>query len=463
MKQYINKYFSIFFGALLFFATQGFAQESYLLKELRIPQVAQENPGAIIPYDAHISFPGLGKIHFGLNLPCAYGDLFDISDKFLKNVSKSNAVRTRTWFELDPIHFGFRSGKNYFSITTAIKMDMGMTLQKDLFALVIEGNEKERTIVKNDFLSMNMYAEFGLGYNREVNENFSFGVNAKYLTGFFNAHTKKANLTLRPGENFHELILNGDLDGKFACIYDIYGEFESNDDDSRNNEFSFSASDFFKNHGFSFDLGARYKINDMFEVSASVLDIGLIKWKTSAREIKSSNNPFYFRGYEFEGNIFEDFNDKKLDEQVKEYFKEVGDSLLNHYDSDIEEVPSYTKWLNTKFNVGFSFYATKKDRFNLNFRGLFINSMFVPSGSVSYTRNCGKWFDVVIGNTFKENSLLNPGLGLNLTLNVFQIYAAVDYINSIYIDRLKNVNVVVGINFVAPLRENRTFKASLPY
>ena len=452
MKQYnINKSLCFLFLGLCFITTQSFAQESYLLKDLRIPQVAQENPGAVIPYDAHVSFPGLGKVQAGVNLPFSP---FSISTDMYKKMRKRNSIRV--WEEWNPIHFGFRNGKNYFSITTALKTDCSINFQKDLIGLFVEGNDREKnevlSFVKNDFISFNSYAEIGVGYNREVNENFSFGFNVKYLLGFLNAYTKKAEMTLTTGENYHELILNSTMQGNVACVYDIIGDYENKD---------FTAADVFQNHGFSFDLGGRYKINDIFEISASVLDIGFIKWKSNPYKFNVEGDPFYINGYQ-STNIFEDFADKGLESAFKEYFKELGDSLQTNFSSELEKSSSYIKCLNTRFNIGFSIYASPKDRFNLNFKGIFINNVFVPSGSVSYTRNVGKWFDVVVGNTFKQSSLLNPGLGVNFTLNVFQLYALVDYANNfIYIDRMKNVNLIFGVNFVAPLAKK--IKASYPY
>jgi hypothetical protein len=464
MKQYnINRLFSIFCLSLFFVATQGFAQESYLLQELRIPQIVQENPGAVVPYDAHVSFPGLGKVHVGINLPFSP---FSISTKMFNKMKKRNSIRT--WVENDPIHFGFRNGKNYFSIITAIKTDMNITLKKDLFALLVEGNDREKneilSLVGNDFISLNAYAEFGIGYNREINENVSFGINAKYLLGLANAHTKKADLTLTTGENYHELILNQSMQGNLACIYDIYDIADVIKDTSKNiwdNLLKRTQLSDFKNHGVSFDVGARYKINDIFEINASVLDLGFIKWKSNTYKFDFENKPFHIDGYR-SVNIFDDFTGKSIDSVFKEYFKELGDSLLNNFESELEKLSSYIKCLNTRFNIGFSIYASPNDRFNLNFKGIFISNIFVPSGSVSYTRNVGKWFDVVIGNTFKQNSLLNPGLGLNFTAHVFQFYIVADYTNTLaYIDRAKNLNVILGINFVAPL--GKKIKASYMY
>jgi hypothetical protein len=476
MKRY-NKYFSIFFGALFLFASQGFAQETYLLKELRIPQVTQENPGAIVPYDAHVSFPGLGKINVGANSPLSWGDIFYISDKLLKKLSTNNDIRT--WTQVDIINLGWRSKqKNYFTITLSAKADVGIAFQKGLFELLIEGNSRpdneKLSFAKDNFISATSYLELGLGYNREVNENISFGVNAKYLSGLFNAYTKKADLFFTTENNYHELLLHPNMQGYLAGVseIDVERDNEGNiiyyyDDNGKKSmkmkKFS-SFGDMFrnlKNHGFSLDLGARYKINDMFEVSASVLDIGFIKWQTNTKKYDVSDKSFSCEGYKTERNLLE--NSDSLGFYIGEYFKELGDSLGRFIVSDLKESESYIKWLNTRFNIGFSIYASPKDRFNLNFRGLFISNVFVPSGSVSYTRHCGKWFDVVVGNTFKPKSILNPGLGVNFTLNVFQLYAAVDYTNTLlYIDRARNLNVVFGINFVAPLKD-KAFKASYPY
>jgi hypothetical protein len=434
---------------------EGIAQESYLLKELRIPQVAQENPGAIIPYDAHVCFPLLGKIHVGANLPISpYGDVMSLSDELLKKLKKNNAIRL--WYQMDPIHFGFRiNKKNYFSITTAIKTDMNITLKKDLFSFIVKGNApfegQELSFLGNDFLSFNLYAEIGLGYNREINDNISFGVNAKYLSGLFNAHTSQAELLLYTGEKYHALEIKHTLQGKIAAIVDIDSIVPG--DIAKN----------LKNHGFAFDVGARYRINQLFEVSASVLDIGLIKWKTNAKQYSVDNKTFSITGMGYD-DIISDTGLLRTNIDPNGYLREIADSIGNSLFSDLEETSSYIKWLNLRFNVGGSIYASPNDRFNFTFTGKFINGVFIPSGCVSYHRTCGKWFDFAIGNTFKTNAIFNPGLGMNLTLEVFQLYLAVDYTNTIiYIDRVKNLNVALGVNFVAPLSKAKVFKASYPY
>jgi hypothetical protein len=454
MRQYI-KYLVIFLIILFPSIKEGTAQESYLLKELRIPQVAQENPGSIIPYDAHVSFPLLGRVQVGVNLPFSYGDAMPLSDKLLDRVKKKNAFRIGA--QITPIHLGFRvKKKNYFSLTIAIKADANLTFKKDLASFIIKGNApfegKELSFIGNDFLSAISYAEVGVGYNREVNDNLSFGVNAKYLLGLFNAYTSKAELLLYTGNKYHELDISHTLQGKMAGIIDIENGNISVDNIFKN----------LKNHGFALDVGARYKINRLFEVSASVLDIGFIRWKANPKQY-NIDKTFSVVGIQYD-DVFKDTGTVLNSFDPNGYLREIADTIVDNFIADLEKTSSYTKWLNLRFNVGGSIYASPNDRFNFTFTGRFINGVFVPSGCVSYHRTCGKWFDFVIGNTFKTNAIFNPGVGLNLTLEVFQLYLAVDYANTfIFIDKAKNLNIALGVNFVAPLSKAKVFKASYPY
>jgi hypothetical protein len=433
---------------LAFISTpQATAQESYLLKELRIPHAAQENPGVRLPFDAHVGFPSLNKIHLGLNFPFNFSNLMDISDNLLKPLRKNNAMRG--WIEINPIHFGFRvKKKNYFSVTTAIKADIYIGLQKDLFSFIIEGNapseNKEMSFIGKDFLSLNAYVEIGLGYNREINDNLSFGVNLKYLAGLFNAYTSDAALNLYTGDRYNELRLNYALQAKMSAIVDVEDVAFDN----------LNAKAIFANSGFAFDLGARYRISELFEVSGAVLDIGFIQWKSYPKQYNIDGKEFSFTGIHYD-NIFDDSMNIK---DFSASFSEIVDSLANSLTLSMEDASSYIKWLNTRFHVGGSIYASPKDRFNITFNGEFYNGLFIPSGSISYHRTCGRWFDFVIGNTFKSNAIFNPGIGLNFTLGVFQLYTVLDYTNNpFYIDKMKNLNVVFGINFVAPLKKEAIY------
>ena len=475
MKTHTYKYLGLFFAVTFFSATQVFAQETYLLRQLRVPEITQENPGAYIPYDAHIAIPGLGRVNAGTNLPLHMGNLDKISvENTLNKLRNINTIGV--WVQDNLLDFGWRVNKNYFTISVKAKTDVGFAFKKDLFRFLIEGNtfpdNDKLNFFGNNALSITAYLEAGLGYNREINDNISFGFNARYLSGIANIGTPKMDLSLRSGEDYHELIMNYSLEGKLASIFEIDVERDAQGNVLRDTSGKAKLKEVssigdmlsnLKNHGFAFDIGARYRINKFLEIDLSVLDIGFINWTTYTKQYNIENGEYVLTGYTADGSIIDRLDTMKFMDIYKEYWQEIGDSLAGILASELQSSSSYRKWLNTKFNFGLSFYASDNDRFTATFNGVLLNGAFIPSGSISYRRTCKRWLDVVIGNTFKPNSLLNPGAGVNFTLGVFQLYVLADYTNTLaYIDRAKNVNVVFGINFIAH-RKKDEFKASYPY
>ena len=461
----------VFLMISCFLVKQGIAQESNLLRELRIPQIAQENPGAIIPYNGHISIPGIGRVQSSISLPLSYGDIVSISDNTLNKIKRNIAIENVN--QIDIINFGFRfNKKNYISLNSSIKTDMHFSLKKDLAAFIIEGNApyegKTMSFLGRDFISVNAYAEFGVGYNREVNDNLSFGVNAKYLLGLANAYAKKAKMDLHTSDRFEELTLSHTIDGRFAGALNVDDVIEhinnygfKNIGDSVKLDFS-EIPQSLKNHGFALDFGAHYRINKWFDVSVSVLDLGFIKWKTNTWQYNVKDKSFPITGFNYEDIAGK--NDDVREFNPSDYLNEIVDSLTSIFVSELKPSASYTKWLNAKINIGGSFYINEHNRVNAVFNGKFVNGNFIPSGTISYIYTAGRWFDVIVGNTFRRNAIFNPGVGINLTAYIFQFYAVVNYANTfIYIDKAKNFNFAVGFNFVTPQKKDKSTKASYPH
>lgn len=435
----------------LVFTNEVKSQETFLLKDLRIPQALDENPGISLPYQFHIGFPLLCRIQLGLNSPINYGNIMNIETKTLSKIHKNNFFRLG--IREDIVDFGFRiQNKNYIYFTSAIRIDAMANLQDGLFKLLLEGNgnyeNKAMKILDNDAIDISAYAEFGIGLNRKESRNFSWGVKVKYLAGIANAYTKNMNVDLISSNNFDSLIIDYNMT---AYIDDLNTFLGMVNPQNGNSSMDYIKEGFSKNsHGLAVDFGMRYRINSLFEVDAAITDLGFIGWRNGTK-CSLINTYVGYSGIA----LPVDSNSENM--QPGEYIAKFFDSLLNEFNTnlDTQYIGLYTKMITTNFNIGGNIYASSKDRFSLNFNGKVFNGRFIPSGSVSYNRQFGKVFDVTIGNTFKSNSLLNPGIGFRLQLGVFQIYAALDYFNSFYIDKLKNINAVFGINFVAPQKNSK--------
>ena len=455
MKKNIFKRLAIAVLAIVPLA-QLSAQESYLLKDLRVPQILEENPGYSIPYKFHIGFPCLSHIQVGVNSPINYGQYMTIENSLMKHIRNNN----RLAFNLQEniIDFGFRiKNSNYISVTVGVKANGLVNLKKDFFRFLIEGNApyegQTLAFVNDKSVYLNAFMEFGIGFQREESAKFSWGVKAKYLLGLANAYTKSADLSLQSETDFDAIIANY---GFVANVHDLDQMLAIADtNNNTTDELIQLAKDAIENpsHGAAIDFGLRYRINKTFEIDASVTDLGFIHW-TAGKQCSVTDNTMRYEGVPFEDT----------DMEAGEFLENFFDSLANTMQAELDTVSigSYNKMISTNINIGGYIYASQNDRFGLNFKARIINGNFVPSGTISYHRTCGKWFDFTIGNTFKNNSLFNPGIGFALHLGAIQLYAMVDYINSVYIDRMRNVNAVIGINFFARRAKQRSISNIRP-
>ena len=455
MKKNIFKRLAIAVLAIVPLA-QLSAQESYLLKDLRVPQILEENPGYSIPYKFHIGFPCLSHIQVGVNSPINYGQYMTIENSLMKHIRNNN----RLAFNLQEniIDFGFRiKNSNYISVTVGVKANGLVNLKKDFFRFLIEGNApyegQTLAFVNDKSVYLNAFMEFGIGFQREESAKFSWGVKAKYLLGLANAYTKSADLSLQSEMDFDAIIANY---GFVANVHDLDQMLAIADtNNNTTDELIQLAKDAIENpsHGAAIDFGFRYRINKTFEIDASVTDLGFIHW-TAGKQCSVTDNTMRYEGVPFEDT----------DMEAGEFLENFFDSLANTMQAELDTVSigSYNKMISTNINIGGYIYASQNDRFGLNFKARIINGNFVPSGTISYHRTCGKWFDFTIGNTFKNNYLFNPGIGFALHLGAIQLYAMVDYINSVYIDRMRNVNAVIGINFFARRAKQRSFSNIRP-
>ena len=455
MKKNIFKRLAIAVLAIVPLA-QLSAQESYLLKDLRVPQILEENPGYSIPYKFHIGFPCLSHIQVGVNSPINYGQYMTIENSLMKHIRNNN----RLAFNLQEniIDFGFRvKNSNYISVTVGVKANGLVNLKKDFFRFLIEGNApyegQTLAFVNDKSVYLNAFMEFGIGFQREESAKFSWGVKAKYLLGLANAYTKSADLSLQSEMDFDAIIANY---GFVANVHDLDQMLAIADtNNNTTDELIQLAKDAIENpsHGAAIDFGLRYRINKTFEIDASVTDLGFIHW-TAGKQCSVTDNTMRYEGVPFEDT----------DMEAGEFLENFFDSLANTMQAELDTVSigSYNKMISTNINIGGYIYASQNDRFGLNFKARIINGNFVPSGTISYHRTCGKWFDFTIGNTFKNNYLFNPGIGFALHLGAIQLYAMVDYINSVYIDRMRNVNAVIGINFFARRTKQRSISNIRP-
>ncbi len=248
------------------------------------------------------SFPGLNA-GFSTTLG-AYNDFVTVNsegvgvlngDVVMQQLSDKNFIRGG--FNLHTMHSVIGKKNWRIIVSNSIKFDTYVNIPRDLASLAIEGNAAAvgQTFNIGPDLNINAYSETGFGFMWKFGE-VNVGGKIKLLSGLANVSTDKTAASVTTDEEYYQLEAMTDYRINAAGLVDIKNptDLSTFEMDWKLDEITFS--DMFDNLSVGLDLGASAKfIDKKLTVSASILDIGKIKWK---------NNPynFYSQGaYRFEG------------------------------------------------------------------------------------------------------------------------------------------------------------------
>ncbi|MFO7615878.1 MAG: DUF5723 family protein, partial [Bacteroidales bacterium] len=171
------------------------------------------------------------------------------------------------------------------------------SLPRDLFTIMEQGGLREGTSYNLDRLAFNAtyYNETAFGFSLPVNDRLRIGVRAKFLQGLAGLRMGFRQLTTDAGSNELTLGIDGgiQLSMPFELETDEEGQLSIGGLPGRsltemtsfllkNGMFSFS------NPGFGLDAGVIYQPGGNFSFSASLTDLGFIRWSGGTRSYLSS-------------------------------------------------------------------------------------------------------------------------------------------------------------------------------
>lgn len=444
-------------------------QDGVTLHFMRLnPYSAYSNPSAFLPYRGYIGVPAISNINLALtNTSLHYDALFGKNTQQPVTTIKLNSFvdqldkKNNTFYSslaLNIIDFGFRTKHVKFGFSYRLRIEEYWGFNQDLFGLIAKGNMHyvgdDNPAIPKMSININAYQEFGLGMQAEITPNIYIGVRPKILFGLANIHTKSFQASLYTNAEDYSLKLNYNIDANIACIIpiDITTDTSFNVDIDPS-EFATQWQNAFKNVGTAIDLGLTYRINDMFGVSASVLDLGFIRWKTNTSHITGSINPS--SNTDSEGNLL--FNGLSQDDidQIQNDPNTLQEKFAGYFPLHTTESQPYFRALSARFLVEGYFNADKNNRFTALFQGRIINKQLIPSFTIAWNGTFLNIFDLCVNYTVAKKSYTNLGVGIGLNLGVFHIYAATDNILAICQSKgvmrslmnTNNVNIQMGVVF----------------
>ena len=426
----------ILFSHFLFFAfcTTSFAQYDLTMYNMQsIPQSMYGNPAFIPKTKVNIGLPVISSVYLNLsNNGFVFADLvkngtdgspyFDTT--FVDKLGSNNYLSTT--FNTDILSFGFRVKKNYFSFNATEKINFRFRYPKDFFNLLLKGNGAflGQDLDLGFALDANHYREYGLGMAREINDKLVVGGKLKYLYGMESVNTEKSNITLRTDENSYDITAKSDfrINTSFDTTFNSITEYALKK----------------KNKGFGIDLGANYKLNNKFSFSASVIDLGFIKWASNVKNYYTDNSSFTFEGIPYDANDTSDYTQKLMD------------SLQNAF-TPKESAKSYTTYLTSQVFLGARYHINEKNFASVLLRGEFYKKSLSPSLTIAYNTQVQRWLYASASYSILNRSYNNLGFGFSINLAPLQLYVVSDNI----------LGALVFDKYALPRDSNQTQSANI--
>ena len=464
-----TKYILIIILALII--ANASAQNSQVMYFMNLPQNHLINPALRPSNSIYIGLPVVSGINMNINNNFVnFSDIFlkgqpndsiisflhpdyDVN-KFLAKIKQRNSIEPETMIQL--LGVGFSLGKDgyvFFDINDRI--DGNIVLPGDLFKLALKGNE-EFVGSKIDLSSLRgdikYYREFGLGYSRNFTDKLRIGIKGKLLFGIAAASIDNKSLGITVNEDYSHT-LDANLAVNMSGPVNVYMDSKNNIDSIRFDDNRFKTksgiTDFFsgkKNMGFGMDIGATYDLTDRIVVSASITDLGFIRWKKDVTNLTAKNQ------FEFSGlNMLDVVNGTQTIDQVGQ---DMLDSLKNAFVVSKSKT-AFTTYLPFGISLGGSFNITKQFSVGLLSYSRVIGKQIREALTLSANINLGSALSTSLSYTAENQQYDNLGAGLAFRAGVAQFYLLTDRIPILW-NKIKNDNS----NFILPANWN-TFNLRL--
>lgn len=442
----------------------GAAQAQYLRSSYFMEGTSarlQLNPG-LQPTKGYFNMPIIGSFNMSassnvlgtsdiIDLMDSGSDLYS-NDKLFDRLKADNRLNVN--LNTDILSFGWYRGKGFWSVNVGLRADFGAALAKDMFSMMrtmngfaledVAGTNQSYSL-SNQTLNMKAYAEVGLGYSRRITEKLTVGGRVKVLLGLaraeMNINQFDLDLEVPNLRNYQDDASRGELSpsdwyGKgysYAAegnvITTLKGGGMTFDNNGMIDDFDLDAGDLgIAGSGFGIDLGASYKVWDNLTVSASILDLGFLKWKESETTvatvsggdevtINSENYDRYIGGdfLSFERFDFEEGSPEKVKTKTRLYSTLL---LAGEYGL-----------LNNKLSVGAMYTARFAEPKTLN--ELTFLATFRPKN----------WLNAAISYSPIQAS----GKSIGLAVKLGPLFVGTDYM--FFGGNSKSVNGFLGISF----------------
>lgn len=292
------------------------------------------------------------------------------SSEFLDDLKKRNRINLD--LELNIMSAGFFAWGGFNTIDLSVKSGIRMNIPKEFFEFAKVGMTGAHTEynMKDLGLYTNNYAEIALGHSRRITDQWTVGAKVKFLIGLYNADFHVNNMKMVMSED--KWLVEGDGELSSAGFVDIptkrkvhEGEEPSETEELDFENIEFDSGNITSGGGFAVDLGATYKVREDLELSASLLDLGFIRYKNV------TTGSMLMKPWEFDGFKDIPYDSDKAEEtgkvSIEDQIENLGDDLEDCFRFNAGKTDKKAKALGATLNIGALYTLPYYDKLKFGF------------------------------------------------------------------------------------------------
>lgn len=407
---------------------------------MNFPQSNKLNPAFRPSNKVTVGIPALSNIYLGVNNNMlSISDIFkqmegadstitilhpdypaSERDAFLKGLGNTSYLSFNASVQL--LELGFTIDNDwYVDLTVSQKAAGSVYLPDDLFTLAFEGNESfiGSTIDLSGFgFEAMQYMETALGVSKNINEKLRVGGRAKLLFGGVGAAIDNRELAIDVNNDFSHTIHSDvrlNVSGPVSFVTDADNMVESVKwwDDINPFDILLNSS----NKGLAFDIGAEYQLLHNLSLSASILDLGFMGWKTDVFNLRATNE-FIFDGFDV-SDVIE--GEQDFDDMLDNF----ADSLLDSFEL-MSGSDKFSMGMPARIYIGAQYKPLNYLGLGLLSRSVINEGHLSQALSLSANLYARDILSASLSYTMANRSYNNLGLGISVRMGPVQIYTIAD-------------------------------------
>lgn len=448
------------------------AQQKVIMYDfLTLPQSLLENPAAKFDANSHLGIPLVSKVHIKANtFGISAHDLFSVDNQNF-NIKLENFINSRNKSDyltinqqLEIFSLGFRSPRGiYWSGGIYQELDLLFYYPESFVDLLWYGNADNlnRAYNLSDFrIKADLLNVYHIGLNKKINNKISLGFRGKIYMGIANISslnnkgyfvTNDSNISSSDYVHYNHNFIG--LNGKINT-----SGFDAFIDNSQSPDDAFSSIKkkliMSPNLGVGIDFGVVYDISKTSYLTASILDLGFINYRSEINNYKLNGNfstdgvTYTFPntidsgGFDWD-NIKDNFENDVLIEEDKKTYVSFRSPILN---------------LSYRYNFGYEksiecdCYSTSKDYINgigVQFQTIF--RPYKPQSIITafYNRAISKNINTKFTYSVDKYSLTNFGFGLSLDASHFNSYVMLNNLLALTdVYKAQSLSLQLGFNLI---------------